>query len=51
MKGAEESMVFSVNHQVAPRAQALACGACHRAGGVLDFAALGYPAERARALE
>lgn len=48
--GVKESMVFSLNHQVAPKAQALACGDCHRKGGVLDFAALGYPKARVKAL-
>lgn len=47
--GVEETMLFSLNHQVAPRAQALSCGACH-GGGVLDFAALGYGEQRAKAL-
>ncbi|GEJ55719.1 hypothetical protein [Anaeromyxobacter diazotrophicus] len=50
VKGVEESMLFSLNHQVAPKAQALACDACHRAGGALDFEALGYPPERVKAL-
>jgi hypothetical protein len=43
-------MVFSVNHQVAPKAQALACNACHAKDGVMDFRALGYPEEGVRAL-
>jgi hypothetical protein len=50
IEGTEERMVFSLNHQVAPRAQALACSACHAPDGVLDFEALGYPAKRAKAL-
>jgi hypothetical protein len=50
VKGTEESMVFSVNHQVAPKAQALACNACHGPDGRLDFKALGYSAKRAKAL-
>jgi hypothetical protein len=50
VKGVEESMVFSVNHQVAPKAQALACNACHAKDGVMDFRALGYPEERVKAL-
>jgi hypothetical protein len=50
VKGVEESMVFSVNHQVAPKAQALACHACHAKDGVLDFKALGYPEKRVKAL-
>jgi hypothetical protein len=50
VKGVEEAMVFSVNHQVAPKAQALACNACHAKDGVMDFRALGYPEERVKAL-
>ncbi len=50
IKGEEETNFYSINHQVAPRAQALGCAACHRAGGVLDFKALGYSEERAKAL-
>jgi hypothetical protein len=50
VKGVEESMVFSVNHQVAPKEQALACGACHAKDGVMDFLELGYPESRAKAL-
>ena len=49
VKGVEETMLFSLNHQVAPKEQALACGACH-GGGALDFRALGYTAKRAKAL-
>jgi hypothetical protein len=48
--GEEEAMLFSLNHQVAPKGQALGCGACH-GGGQLDFAALGYPEKRAKALQ
>jgi hypothetical protein len=50
VKGVDESMVFSLNHQVAPKSQALSCGACHRAGGVMDFRALGYDEKKARSL-
>jgi hypothetical protein len=50
VKGTEEAMVFSLNHQVAPKGQALACAACHGPSGVLDFEALGYPEEKAKAL-
>jgi hypothetical protein len=50
VKGGEETMLFSLNHQVAPKAQALSCNACHRGGGVLDFEALGYSKDRAKAL-
>ncbi len=48
--GEEETMLFSLNHQVGPKGQALSCDACH-GGGQLDFAALGYPEKRVRALE
>jgi Cytochrome c bacterial len=50
IRGVDEGMVFSLNHQVAPKGQALACDACHRPGGVMDFRALGYPEDRAKAL-
>ncbi len=50
VKGVEETMLFSVNHQVAPKTRALACDACHRPDGALDFEALGYPEARAKAL-
>lgn len=50
VKGVEEVMLFSLNHQVAPKAQALSCDACHRPDGLLDFAALGYAGARAKAL-
>jgi hypothetical protein len=50
VKGVEESMLFSVNHQVAPKAQALRCGDCHRPNGALDFEALGYAQKRVKAL-
>ncbi len=50
VKGVDESMLFSVNHQVAPKAQALSCDACHAPDGVLDFKALGYPDARVKAL-
>jgi hypothetical protein len=45
-KGVTETMVFSVNHQVAPKEQALGCKSCHVAeGGLLDWKALGYSEE------
>ncbi len=50
VKGVVETMVFSLNHQVAPKTQALACNACHRSDGVMDFKALGYPPRRVKAL-
>lgn len=50
VEGKEETMVFSLNHQVAPKTQALACQACHAPDGALDFEALGYSARRAKAL-
>jgi hypothetical protein len=33
---------MGINHEVVPAAQALQCLDCHRAGGRLDWAALGY---------
>jgi hypothetical protein len=49
-KGIRETMVFSVNHQVAPKGEALKCGACHGAKGVLDFRKLGYGEEKSKKL-
>ncbi|MCS7040595.1 MAG: hypothetical protein NZP34_13395, partial [Caldilineales bacterium] len=47
----EEVIYFSNNHQVMPAAQALQCRDCHSPEGRLNFAELGYPAERAQALQ
>lgn len=49
-KGIRETMVFSLNHQVAPKGEALQCGACHRPGGRIDFRKLGYGEEKIREL-
>lgn len=38
----ETSMVWPVNHMVAPKEQALRCTACHGAHGKLNWKALGY---------
>ena len=48
--GKLETMVFSLNHQVAPKEQALQCADCHAAQGRLDFVALGYSPEKAATL-
>jgi len=48
--GVPETMVFSLNHQVAPKEQALQCADCHSSTGRLNFVALGYTAERSSAL-
>jgi hypothetical protein len=45
-KGVQETMVFSMNHQVAPMGEALKCESCHSSKGVLDFKKLGYGEER-----
>jgi hypothetical protein len=45
-KGVTEPILWSVNHQVAPKTQALACNTCHSAAGILDFVALGYSEEK-----
>lgn len=45
-KGETETMVFSVNHQVAPKSGTLSCKACHGPDGVMDFKALGYGDDR-----
>ena len=47
-KGVKETMVFSMNHQVAPKGEALKCGSCHDPKGVLDFRKLGYGEEKAQ---
>ncbi|OPY77193.1 MAG: Cytochrome c bacterial [Syntrophorhabdus sp. PtaU1.Bin153] len=49
-KGVTESMVFSMNHQVAPKAEALKCNACHSPTGVMDFKRLGYSEEQIKDL-
>jgi hypothetical protein len=41
-KGIQQSVLLSVNHQVAPKALALKCDDCHTENGRLDFKALGY---------
>ncbi|MBI5384575.1 MAG: tetrathionate reductase family octaheme c-type cytochrome [Verrucomicrobia bacterium] len=47
----ETEMFWIENHMVAPKEKALACTACHTPqDGRLDFAALGYEAERAARL-
>jgi hypothetical protein len=43
-------MVFSMNHQVAPKGEALKCESCHGPKGILDFRKLGYSEERVRTL-
>jgi len=43
-------MYWPQTHQVAPAENALGCDSCHSADGVLDFAALGYDAEKAAML-
>jgi hypothetical protein len=47
-----DELTFGVQHQVAPKDQALHCNNCHVVqGGRLDFAALGYSAETAARLK
>lgn len=41
-KGVQETMSFSLNHQVAGKSEALKCGDCHSPKGRIDFKALGY---------
>jgi hypothetical protein len=45
-----ESMLFDVQHQVAPAAESLKCADCHAEDGRLNFAELGYSEERAAEL-
>jgi len=47
---ATTAMYWPLTHQVSPAKDALTCASCHSPGGVLDFEALGYSAERAAAL-
>jgi hypothetical protein len=49
-KPVRETMVFSLNHQVAPKEQTLKCKSCHSPDGRLDFRKLGYGAEAIKAL-
>jgi hypothetical protein len=48
--GKLETMVFSLNHQVAAKEQALKCTECHSSQGRLDLVALGYTPEKAASL-
>ncbi len=45
-KGEAEVMYLSLNHQVAPKSEALKCNTCHSSKGVLDFKALGYSTDQ-----
>ncbi len=47
----DTEMFWIQNHMVAPKEQALWCTACHVPRGRMNFAALGYPADRALALQ
>jgi octaheme c-type cytochrome (tetrathionate reductase family) len=51
MGWAETEMFWIQNHMVAPKERALACADCHVPGGRLNFAALGYAADRAERLQ
>ncbi len=42
----ETESVTPITHTVAPAGEAVQCQECHSPGGRLDFAALGYPADR-----
>jgi octaheme c-type cytochrome (tetrathionate reductase family) len=46
----ETEMYWVQNHMVAPKEQALTCTDCHTPRGRLDFAGLGYSADRAAEL-
>ena len=50
LEGVKETMVFSMNHQVAPKGEALKCESCHGPSGVMDFRKLGYSEERIKKL-
>lgn len=47
----QTEMYWIQNHMVAPKENALKCQDCHAPRGRLNFAALGYPAERAEMLQ
>jgi len=47
----ETEMFWIQNHMVAPKEQALKCAGCHTPESKLNFAQLGYPAERAARLQ
>ncbi|MCX7872285.1 MAG: tetrathionate reductase family octaheme c-type cytochrome [Verrucomicrobiae bacterium] len=47
----QTEMFWIQNHMVAPKENALKCQDCHVPRGRLNFAALGYPAERAETLQ
>lgn len=49
-KGVQETMVFFLNRQIAPKGEALKCESCHSSKGVLDFKKLGYGEERIKKL-
>lgn len=46
----ETVMYWPLTHQVSPAKEALSCVSCHSTDSVLDFAMLGYSAERAEVL-
>lgn len=45
---ADTKRYMAINHQVAPKEQALSCNDCHNGGNRLDFAALGYTTRQTR---
>jgi hypothetical protein len=45
-KGAQESTLKAINHQVASKAESLQCDACHSENTILDFKALGMKSPR-----
>ena len=49
-KGVKETMVFSMNHQVAPKGEALKCVSCHCPKGVHRFQETGVHEERIKKL-
>ncbi|MCE5262457.1 MAG: hypothetical protein LLG97_02865 [Deltaproteobacteria bacterium] len=49
-KPLEETLHFTLNHQVAPKSGALSCKSCHSPDGVMDFQRLGYSAEKVKEL-
>lgn len=50
-KGIQETLHFTLNHQVASKNDSLKCASCHGANGVMDFKALGYSPKKIKQLE
>ncbi len=49
-KSLDETLYFSLNHQVVSKDMALQCNSCHSSSGIMDFKALGYKEEMVKKL-